>query len=1040
MRCRFVDVVVGDRLVGRLPRTVRARVAALLGVGAALVLCLASVPAKSDEAAVDFATTIQPLFIEHCYQCHGPDKQEAGLRLDQRAKALAGGDSGAWFVAGKSAESEIIHRLSATDDERMPPGPENKPLAPDAIAAIKKWINAGAHWPEPKNGSSHWAYQALNPAPIPTVQNQNWPRNPIDHFVLARLEARGLAPSPEADRYTLIKRLAYDLWGLPPSVAEVDAFVGDLSPDAYERLVDRLLDSPHFGERWGRHWLDKARYADSDGYEKDNPRPDAWRYREWVIDAVNSDLPLDQFTLEQLAGDLLPDATPLQRLATAFHRQTLTNTEGGADPEQFRVEAIFDRIATTGAVWLGLTVGCAQCHTHKYDAITHQEYYQLFAFFNNGDETDAEVPMVGEALSKWQHDRDKAADKLAKLKPKLDAKRAELIARLPAWEAELKQTPVAPLAFHPVELVSAASSAGADLKILSDGSYLVSGKNSDVDKLTVTAKTDLKQVTGFRLEALPHDSLGGRGPGRTPHGNFVLGEFRAFAAPNDQITKEHRVDLSHAQADYAQNGFTAENAIDGKEPTGWSVGGEIGREHALLVITDKPIDTSARPWLQLVLSQNFGTQHTLGRFRLSAVTGHDPMLGIPANIRELLALPLEQRTPEQTAALSNYYVNRDSKAKELAAEIKQLQARVDAPPTMRARVIAQRTEKPRKSHILHRGDFLDPQAEVTPGTLAVLPALKPRGAMPDRLDLARWLISPENSLARRVMANQLWSHLFGRGIVRTANDFGVRGDRPTHPELLDWLAGQLAERKWSRKELIRLIVSSATYRQVSTNRPELADSDPLNDLFHRQNRFRIEGEAVRDVTLAVAGLLAEKVGGPSVFPPLPADIAELSYANNFKWATSKGEDRYRRGMYTFFKRTAPHPNLTTFDCPDSNTTCVERRLSNTPLQALATLNNESFVEASQAMAARVLALPATTDAERLTLALRWGIARPPVAAELAAFSELLTESRTWYATHAAEAAQVVGPFKPTSAPVEEAAAWVSTTRMMLNLDEFLTRE
>lgn len=428
---------------------------ALSFVGASATAADSSTPPPK----VEFARQIQPILVEHCFQCHGPDKQESGLRLDLRAAALKGGDSGPLVTPGKSAASEFVRRVTSTDDdERMPPpGVKNKPLSADQIQAITSWVDQGADWPEGRGGSTHWAFQPIAHPDPPAVKNSAWVRNAIDRFVLARLEQRGIAPSAEADRATLVKRLSYDLLGLPADVRDVDAFVRDGSPDAYERLVDRLLDSPHFGERFARHWLDMARYADSDGYEKDNPRPDAWRYRDWVIDAVNADMPLDRFTVEQLAGDLVKGATPLDRLATAFNRQTLTNTEGGADQEQFRVEAIFDRVATTGTVWLGLTVGCAQCHSHKYDPISHEEFYRLFAFFNNGDEVDAKVPLSGESLAKFTQEKHDAEQKLAKLEPKLEKMRADSAAKLVEWEAGLHASPATPLEFHPVELVGAVS-------------------------------------------------------------------------------------------------------------------------------------------------------------------------------------------------------------------------------------------------------------------------------------------------------------------------------------------------------------------------------------------------------------------------------------------------------------------------------------------------------------------------------------------------------------------------------------------------------
>ncbi len=990
----------------------------------------------------DFVRDVQPLFVEHCYQCHGPDKQEAGLRLDQRDAALAGSDSGPWFVVGKSAESEIVRRLTAEESERMPPAEaQAQPFSEAQVATIRGWIDAGAHWPQPNaGGSNHWAFQPIVcPAP-PAVQNEAWVRNPIDRFVLAGLEQRGMTPSVEADRHTLIKRLSYDLLGLPPTIAEVDEFASDTAPDAYERLVDRLLDSPRFGERFGRHWLDKARYADSDGYEKDNPRPDAWRYRNWVIDAVNNDLPLDRFTIEQLAGDLFPEATPAQRLATAFHRQTLTNTEGGTDQEQFRIEAIFDRVATTGTVWLGLTVGCAQCHTHKYDPITHEEYYKLFAFFNNADETQTDVPLVGDPLEAWRQGVAEANEKLAKLRPKLAKLRAKHAAGVAAWEADLKAAPASPVEFHPVELISAESQAGAELKLLSDGSYLVTGKNPDVDRLTLTVRSDLPQITGLRVETLAHDSLQGRGPGRSGHGNFVLGEFRATASAASDFKEEAKLPLDVAESDHHQQGFEPADAFDGKENTGWAVGGKTGQDHAIRFFAPAPFDTKAAPFLRLVISQNYGTQHTLGRLRVSAITGNDPLRGIPENIRAILAVAAAERTAEQSAALTDYYVNRDKEVAKLVGEIAKYKKQAAAEPVMNVRVLAERTADRRASHILARGDFLSPAEEVQPGTFAALPALRNDNDSLDRMDLARWLVDPANPLTRRVLANQLWSHLLGRGIVRTVNDFGVRGERPTHPELLDWLACELEACGWSRKQFIRLVVTSAAYRQSSAVRTEYSETDPLNDTFHRQNRHRVEAEIVRDLALSVAGLLSDKIGGPSVFPPMPSDVASLSYANNFKWNESQGADRYRRGMYTFFKRTAPHPDLTTFDCPDANTTCVERRSSNTPLQALTTLNNDSFTEASRAMTRRLLAECPGEDRERLMTALRWCVARPPSDRELSAFAELLNTGRAWYGERAEDATAVVGESPLEGISLAENAAWIATLRIMLNLDEFLTRE
>lgn len=798
-------------------------------------------PAPVDRQ-IDFLRDVRPLLEEHCWACHNTDYQESGLRLDRRDAMLMGGDMGRVVVVGDSAASRLIHTMAGTDPElSMPPGEDR--LSAEQVGILRAWIDQGCVWPadeqapEPEN--THWAYQPLQPGPVPEVRLTDWPINPIDHFVLATLESHQLEPSPEADRYTLIRRLYLDLLGLLPPIDQVDAFVQDSNDDAYERLVDRLLLSPHFGERWGRHWLDMARYADSDGYEKDGHRLDAYRYRDWVIDAINQDLPFDQFTIEQLAGDLLPDASPMQRLATAFHRQTLTNTEGGVDQEEFRIEACFDRTETTGTVWLGLTVGCARCHSHKYDAISQREYFQLFAMFNNADEQTTAVPKSAGEVAAYEQ------------------------ARL-EYEAKIQRL------------------------------------------------TD-------RLRA-EQDRLG------------------------DKLSRPADIE------------------------------------------TDEPIPDAIAPLLD---------------------------------------------------------------------ELERVRSQPPPKPEMTVRVLGQRTKNPRTTFVFRRGEFLQPQLdlEVQPGGLATLPPLLSRNGdgVADRLDLAHWLVAADNPLTPRVTANHVWRQLMGQGLVRTPEDFGVRGERPTHPELLDWLALDLlgqtgdADRDgtdptWSRKALIKRIVMSATYRQSSRHRPELEEIDPTNTLLARQNRVRVEGEIVRDISLDAAGLLSRKIGGPSVYPPLPPGIAELSYAGNFKWTESKGEDRFRRGMYTFFKRTAPHPNLIVFDCPDANITQVQRQTSNTPLQALTTLNNTTFAEAARALARRMLNEPVDDERQRLALAFRYCLARPAAGQELDQLTVLLDETRQWYAQHPDQAGELIGQDAAAPSPPEQNAAWIAVARILMNLDEFLTRE
>ncbi|MBS0204900.1 MAG: PSD1 domain-containing protein [Planctomycetes bacterium] len=1012
----------------------------------------------SVDRQVDFAKDVKPLLTKHCASCHGSRKQESGLRLDSRAAMLKGGDQGIVVTPGKSADSRLIHYVAAVDPKNVMP-PEGDPLSAEAVGVLRAWIDHGCIWPDSestvaKNG--HWAYQPLKNVAPPAVNRMEWVSNPIDQFVLAELQKRNLTPSPMADRYTLIRRAYLDLLGLLPTIAEVDAFVNDARPNAYEALLDRLLQSPHFGERWGRHWLDVARYADSDGYEKDNPRPDAYRWRDWVIDAINADMPFDQFTIEQLAGDLLPDATPMQKLATAFHRQTLTNTEGGTDQEQFRVEACFDRTETTGAAWLGLTIGCARCHTHKYDAISQREYYQLFAVFNNGDEQSTIVPKSPEEIAAYgplKAAHDAAVEEAVKV---LKAEQARQMTAYAAWEAKTQEQQLRaasnPVKQHLLEEPRYTADSELSFQPQADGSVLVSGNNPEKAVYTIVGRTSVAEINALRLDVLPDPSLPANGPGRVAHGNFVLSEMTVEAASNPEFSDARKLEFAGAKADFEQadKPWRAINVIDGKDETGWAIAPQFGKPHWAVFGLKEPLVVTAATYVRVQLSQQYGVQHTIGRFKVSMQSGIEPGTSLPDPIAKLFAIAADKRNDAQKQQLVDYYSSLESPTRELLSTLEELRKKEPPKPELNVRVIGQRTKDPRQTFVLKRGEFLDPLKDlsVEPAGLATLPPLKPRGdGMADRLDMARWLVSSDNPLTPRVTVNHVWRLLFGAGIVRTSNDFGVRGEPPTHPELLDWLATEFIGvgkspigRPWSRKALIKRIMMSSTYRQASQHRAELDDVDPQNMWLARQNRLRVEAEIVRDECLQVAGLLSPKIGGPSVFPPLPPGIAELSYAGNFKWTTSTGEDRYRRGMYTFFKRTAPHPNLTMFDCPDANLTCIERRTSNTPLQALMSLNNETFSETSRAFAKRLLATPSADDNARLSHGFRLCVARPPQEPELTALSGMLQESREWYRSRAELAAKFVGPDAAPGISVDENAAWIATARILINLDEFITRE
>lgn len=973
---------------------------------AALLMFCAALPAHAAEPDV------QRIFAEHCLECHGPDDRKGGLALTARENLFKELESGAVAVVpGDPGKSELIARILSKDpDEQMPPK-KKKPLTPVEVDALKKWVASGAEW------KVHWAYAPVQRPTVPAGENA------IDHFVRAKLAARGIKPAPEADRYTLIRRVYYDLLGLPPTPEEADAFVNDKTPEAYEKIVDRALASPHFGERWGRHWLDRARYADSDGYEKDRPRPDAWRYRDWVIDAINRDLPFDQFTIEQLAGDLLPNATPEQILATAFHRQTLTNTEGGTDQEQFRVEATFDRTETTGSVWLAHTVGCARCHTHKYDRLTQREYFELFAFFNNADETKASVATSATAEAEYERRNAVHAAKLKKLTAKLAAAREGLAARLLDFEREMAPRLAAlegrTAEPQPMEIYRVSSAEDVEFQRLDDGSWLATTEAKAKDSYRIEADLPPGIISGFKLEVLPDESLPKNGPGRARDGNFVLTKVEVEA-------KGVPVGLHSPVADFSQRGFAVASALDGAADKGWGISPQAGKAHHATFQFVRPIEGGQR--ITVTLGQQYAKgAYTIGRLRLVALVGETRESLAPAAVRNFIAIGPEKWTHEAKDTLIDWLEKTDPDASRAAAELAAAKAAAPPPPVLDVRVFTQR-KQPRETKVLHRGEFLSPTDPVSPTTPAVLPPVAARdGKTPDRLDLARWLVSEHNPLTPRVIVNQWWAHLFGEGLVRTLGDFGVRGEKPTHPELLDWLASELRARHWSRKQMLRLIMTSATYRQRSESRPELRDIDPLNLLLARQNRLRVEGEIVRDLHLAASGLFVPKIGGPSVFPPMPPEIAALSYANNFKWSDSKGEDRYRRGMYTFFKRTAPHPDLTNFDCPDANLASIKRTVSNTPLQALTTLNATAFAEAAGALAKRVLGEPLADDTARLTRAFRLTLVRPPQPRELSTLQTLLDKARSHYRG-------------TTSSESVEPAAWTATVRILLNTDEFITRE
>jgi len=1004
----------------------------------------AGVPAA---APPDYERDVAPILREHCVSCHGPKEQESDLRLDSRAAVLAGGMSGPVLVAGRSAESLLVQHLDGRASPRMPN--RKPPLPAEQIARLAAWIDAGVPGSDDTAASSagasnpavHWAYvKPVRPA-VPEVARAAWVRNPVDAFVLARLEREGLSPSPEASRETLLRRLSLDLVGLPPTTAEIDAFLADPRPDAYERVVERLLASPHFGERWARPWLDLARYADTNGYEKDQRRT-AWKYRDWVIDALNRDLSFRDFTIEQLAGDMLPGATLEQRIATGFHRNTQLNQEGGIDVEEARFETLVDRVNTTGTVWLGTTVGCAQCHNHKFDPVSQKDYYRMLAFYDN-----AEYSVYGqgeEIVDRWIVEPDlelptpEQAQRREALRREADSLRLEIEGRdlereLAAFEREIggkapEWSVLEPLRFE--------AESGASLRKLADGSLLVSGEVKDKDRYTLTVRTRTREITAFRLEALPDPTLPQKGPGRSSSGAFVVTGLTVSG-------KDGTVPLARAFADVNEKRRPASAVLDHHDATGWGVTADesAGRAHGLVVQAATP--SRKKGDLTFTLAFQSGWPHvqsSLGRFRLSATRSPNPLGGLPVpdEVRRILDTAASRRTDEQRTALLAWFRPLAPSLDAARDRLLAIQAELDDMKVLTTPVLRERAGFERPSTLLrNRGSFTSPGERVyaaVPASIGSLPDDQP----PNRLGLARWLVSPDNPLTARVTVNRYWETLFGRGLVATVEDFGTQGERPSHPELLDWLAVELVAKGWSQKALLREVVTSATYRQSSSATPALRERDPDNRLLARGARFRVEAEMVRDVALAASGLLSPKIGGPSVYPLQPEGVWNVPYSS-MKWETSSGEDLHRRSLYTFLRRSSPYPGLRTFDAP-SREQCTARRVrTNTPLQALTTLNDPVFVEAARALADRMMAEAGGDAAARVTYGHRICTARRPGEADLAALLAFHERERARFSREpeSAKALLAEDAGKPEAA---ERAALTMVANVLLSLDATLTRE
>jgi mono/diheme cytochrome c family protein len=1007
---------------------------------------------------VDFVKDIQPIFAGRCYDCHADKKQEAQFRLDTKDIALKGGELGPAIIPGKSSESLLVLAVAGAKSDMVMPK-KGERLTAEQVGLLRAWIDQGAEWPDSasvkvEEKGNHWAFKPPIRPQLPPVKQKKWIRNPIDNFVLARLEQEHLKPSPEADRITLIRRLNLDLIGLPPNIKEVRDFVADKRPDAYERLVDRLLASPHYGERWARHWLDAARYADTNGYEKDKPRS-IWPYRDWVIKALNDDLPFDEFTIEQLAGDLLPNPTVEQRVATGFLRNSMLNQEGGIEPEQFRVEALIDRMDTLGKAFLGLTINCCQCHNHKYDPFAQKEYYQLYAFLNNDDEAFLEVPTPGQ-----EKQRKEILSKVRELEENAMKETTNLTERIAEWETNVSEVTTDWIVLDPKEWLNFATKYEKqdDLSLLGGGDLQPSGV------MHVWVDTELTNITGFRVEALTNPNLMYRGPGLLGKGSFLVKEFSVEAYPLHNPNVTNTIEFWRAKADEEAPGFGVTNAIDGKtDKGGWTPTLTVehrNQKHQAVFECREPFGFPGGTRMEIVINQTKDEQSKLessmiGCLRLSITTNAETLKvdSLTARQRKLLAIPPENRTLAQKVSLFDAYRLTDSSFTNLNRQIENAYTNWPYPPTT---LVLQQRDHPRMTHIFKRGDRLRPGDEVHPEVLSVLNPF-PKDAPRNRLGLAKWIVDRRSPTTARVIVNRMWQEYFGQGLVTTPEDFGTRVERPSHPELLDWLACEFMDgserglsspqqappsEPWSMKHIHRLIVTSATYRQSSKVTPELYTKDQYNRLLGRGPRFRVDGEVVEDIALSVSGLLNPKIGGPSVYPPIPASVGDQVYGG-FTWPETKGTDRFRRGMYTFWKRSLPFPSLTAFDAPSGEFSCPRRVRSNTPLQALTTLNEKAFVEAAQGMALRVIREGGNDDRSRAIYAFELCTGRKPTSFELNKLLKFWQEQYDYFENRTSAAVSVAVPLlkpMPEDVNLHKVAAWAMVSRAILNLDETITKE
>ncbi|GAB5402294.1 MAG: PSD1 and planctomycete cytochrome C domain-containing protein [Aureliella sp.] len=1062
---------------------VSAAVTALLA--AALSPSHACAQEPSSDASVDFGRDVRALLSDNCFLCHGPaeETREADLRLDSRESAI---ESGA-IDASALGESEILSRIFSDDpDLVMPPTDSGKALNAEQRQTIKRWVEQGAEYTE------HWAFVTPVRPSVPQLSlngANKWQQTPIDAFVLARnlkktphADSTSQLQSPRADKNAIARRLYLDLTGLPPSPDQLQQFLDDDRADATERLVDHLLESKHFGERWARWWLDAARYADSDGYEKDKPRS-VWFYRDWVVGAMNDNMPYDQFIIEQIAGDLLPNPTQDQRVATGFLRNSMVNEEGGADPEQFRVEAMFDRMDAVGKAILGITTQCAQCHTHKYDPLNHLEYYQMYAALNDFHEASLTCFTPEQATK-----RDQVLGEIANLREEAKALAPNWPENFRSWQSKTFSALPRWTTLVPDDLPYE----GQKFALLDDGSIVSESYAPTKVSNTFNIKTTANGIRAFRIDALKHPQLPRGGPGRSIFGTGALSEFEVSVAPADDPSKKRKLSFVRAYSDvnpplsdlpsvYRDKDAANDKrttggvgfAIDSDMKTAWSTDngpGRRNRDRVAIFVLEQPLADEGEIILSITLHQKHGgwnsddnQNYLLGRYRFSVTrdpvgssvleakqVDESPLHGLalgPAAENALMQPPSE-RSELAKAALLDSWVLHTSVQNGLGSAASDLYSRMrttwTAFPETDSQLVVEAQSTPKETFVFLRGDFLQKGLLAQPATPAFLGPMG-SSAEPARLQFARWLVRSDAPTTARVVVNRIWQAYFGRGIVATPEDFGLQSAPPSHPDLLDWLAVELVDSGWDLKHIHLLICNSATYQQSAIAPPSEYRDDPQNEMLRRGPRVRVDAEVVRDIALSVSGLLNPMIGGPSVYPPAPDFLFEppTSYGPKV-WSTEKDAQAYRRSLYVHQYRSVPYPVLQVFDAPKGDASCVRRQRSNTPLQALVMLNETQFAQCAQAFATRIIREGGNTDSSRLQYGFTLATSRQPDDEELAILQQQLDQHRSRMAKGDVDIAKLLGVDatayqRLTGGSAPEAAAFMLLARTLLNLDETITK-